>query len=303
MLKKIIVGILALTVVGAGAAAAAYNLALKQNETVPALIQPEAQTVSASQSNLQGNGAVAQDTAGQPQAAAQESLGEPWQAAGTITAIDATGIQLLQDSGESVYVELGPQDYWQSQGITLETGQQVDITGAVNDGMYHATSLTTRDGDTLVLRTDTLQPMWSGGASNGNGNGNSASTGSSDGTHTPDPQVVVEEWITLEGVLTAINNGTMTILTADGQSVTFQTGKPSFFQEQGVTFAIGDEVSVLGFESNGQFSASDITQLSTGLRVLLRDPNGRPLWGGPGGNGNGNGGNGGGGGNGKGGGN
>jgi hypothetical protein len=37
--------------------------------------------------------------------------------------------------------------------------------------------------------------------------------------------------------------------------------------------------------------AGDITQISTGMRVLLRDPNGRPLWAGPGsGNGNGNGG-------------
>ena len=42
-----------------------------------------------------------------------------------------------------------------------------------------------------------------------------------------------------------------------------------------------------------RLSAGEITQLSTGLRVMLRDPNGRPLWAGPGsGNGNGNGGNG-----------
>jgi len=33
--------------------------------------------------------------------------------------------------------------------------------------------------------------------------------------------------------------------------------------------------------------AGEISQLSTGLRVMLRDPNGRPLWAGPGsGNGN-----------------
>jgi hypothetical protein len=44
--------------------------------------------------------------------------------------------------------------------------------------------------------------------------------------------------------------------------------------------------------------AGDITQVSTGLKVLLRDPNGRPLWAGSsnnGGGGNGGGGNGGGG--------
>jgi len=49
--------------------------------------------------------------------------------------------------------------------------------------------------------------------------------------------------------------------------------------------------------SSSVFMAGDITQVSTGLRVMLRDPNGRPLWAGPGnsgGNGGGSGGNGGG---------
>jgi hypothetical protein len=85
----------------------------------------------------------------------------------------------------------------------------------------------------------------------------------------------------------------MTMSTADGELISFQTGQPRFFAEQGVTFQVGDEIQLVGFYQGDQFSAGEITQLSTGLRVMLRDPNGRPLWAGPGsGNGNGNGGNG-----------
>jgi hypothetical protein len=79
----------------------------------------------------------------------------------------------------------------------------------------------------------------------------------------------------------------MTMGTADGEIIAFQTGQPRFFAEQGVTFQIGDEIIVLGFYEGEQFMAGEITQVSTGLRVMLRDPNGRPLWAGPG-NGNGN---------------
>jgi hypothetical protein len=82
----------------------------------------------------------------------------------------------------------------------------------------------------------------------------------------------------------------MTMSTPEGEIIAFQTGQPRFFAEQGITFQVGDEIVVIGFYENGQFKAGDITQVSTGLKVMLRDPNGRPLWAGPGnGNGNGNG--------------
>ena len=44
----------------------------------------------------------------------------------------------------------------------------------------------------------------------------------------------------------------------------------------------GDTVTVLGFDENGNFQAGQITNESTGEILLLRDPNGRPLWAGRG---------------------
>jgi hypothetical protein len=174
------------------------------------------------------------------------------------------------------------------------------VSGSLNDGIVHAETVTLADGQELAIRTETGQPMWSGGVSNSRGQ-NGQST---DGSHTPDPQAAVDEWITLTGTLMSYQQGTMTMSTTDGELITFQTGQPRFFAEQDVTFQVGDQIRLVGFYQGDQFSAGEITQLSTGLRVMLRDPNGRPLWAGPGSenrNGNGGNGNGGNGGNGNGG--
>lgn len=129
--------------------------------------------------------------------------------------------------------------------------------------------------------------MWSGGVDNAQGQGG----GLADGSHTPDPQAQVDEWISVEGELIAFQNGSMTISTPDGELLSFKTGQPRFLVEQGVSFQVGDQVIVLGFYADtGEFMAGEITQVMSGARAMLRDPNGRPLWAGPGnGRGNGNG--------------
>ena len=282
MLKKIIIGVLIMTVVGAGSAAIAYNAANQEVDLAITTPNPLA-------SNGQALGASEQIAQGEP--IAEGMAGEPWEAIGNITAIDEYGFDFTIDGGETVYIELGPPDYWQSQDIESAVGQLVLVTGSINDDMIHASAVQLADGQILELRSDSGQPMWSGGVDNGNGQ-NGQGTSSADGSHTPDPQAQVDEWITLEGTLMSFQGGNMTMSTAAGDLVNFQTGQPRFFADQGITFQVGDEISVLGFFEGEQFMVGEITQIATELRVMLRDPNGRPLWAGPG-NGNGNGGNGG----------
>jgi hypothetical protein len=281
MLKKIVLGILTITIIAAGASALAYNLGKNRAATAAADEPLPAQN---NLTNANGIHAASPDQQVDPQPQAEGLAGEPFTHQAQILSFDSNGMDVILETGEPAYIELGPEDYWRSSGIELRELDTVTITGSVLEDMYHVVTLTTPDGQTLVLRTDAGQPMWSGGVSNGN------RQGSQDGEHTPDPQASVDEWITLTGTLTAIANGQMTIQLADGQLVSFQTGQPRFFQSQGVTFNLGEQVEVVGFYTDGSFSAGDITQLSTGIRVFLRDPNGRPLWAGPGnGNGAGNG--------------
>jgi hypothetical protein len=283
MLKKIIISVLVITVLGAAGAALAYNAYNQETAVAATNLNPLANQQNTDTQADQPEVAVL----GEP--TAQGLDGEVWEATGNITALDDYGFEFTTSSGENVYVELGPPDYWQQQDVELVEGQLVMVSGNINDGIVHAVTVTLANGQELAIRTETGQPMWSGGVSNSRGqNGQSA-----DGDHIPNPQAVVDEWITLTGTLMSFQGGNMTMSTADGELITFQTGQPRFFAEQGVTFQVGDQIQLVGFYQGEQFSAGEITQLSTGLRVMLRDPNGRPLWAGPGsGNGNGNGGNG-----------
>ena len=212
--------------------------------------------------------------------------GEPYQTSGTIIELDDFGMTVQLATGESQYIELGPPDYWQAQGVDLAVGKIAFIDGSINEDQVHASTVILDDGQILTLRSVDGQPMWSGGITNGQGQ----SAAAADGSHTPDPQAMVQadEWVTLNGSLLSFQGGSMTMATDTGEVISFQTGQPRFFSAQGITFQIGDEISVLGFYSGEQFSAGEVTQLATGARVMLRDPNGRPLWAGPGaGNGNG----------------
>jgi len=282
MLKKIVIGILIISVLGAVVAAFVYQMNSSGDQDTSASSIPvlEQQTNNTVQETEPENSAVKPD---EPQAVAQGAEGDAWQATGIVAEIDDNGLTMDLENGESVYVELGPPDYWQAQGITIQQGQQATVVGTINDGMIHAIEVQLPEEQVLVIRNEQGQPMWSGGISRGKGQNN----GQSVGEQTPDPQAQVDEWVTINGSLIAFQGGNMTISTTEGDLITFKTGQPRFFASQGVTLQVGEDIIVVGYDDNGQFVAGEITQVSTGLRVMLRDPNGRPLWAGPG-NGNGN---------------
>lgn len=276
MIKKIIMGILLTTVFGAGSAAIVYQTTNQEMDAVAAeskLTEPQTDV----------NEQTGEQSIGGPVIAADGIQETAWQESGSIMELDDYGFKFSFGNDEVAYIELGPPEYWQNQGVDLQIGQQLDVEGSINGDMIHAYQLMLTDGQTLQLRTEYGKPLWSGSATQ---NGNAG-----DGEHTPDPQASVEEWVTIYGTMTAFQGGNMTIETSEGELIAFKTGQPRFFSEQNVYLQIGEEISVLGYYQDGQFMAGEITQVSTGARLMLRDPNGRPLWAGPG-NSNGSGGNG-----------
>ncbi len=292
MLKRIAAGVLTVSVLGAGGGAMIHQA--QQADALPVappIVTPVAGDAGqngavngqTAQNNVAAqNGVAVQNTeqTGEPVQAAQDNVGEPWQADGMLTDVDDFGFMLALADGTEAYVELGPPSYWQAQGVTLVVGDMVSVAGFSGDAGFHAREVTVMaSGATIAVRNEAGQPLWSGGASNGQ-NGNAS--GAADGTHTQDPQAQVDEWVTANGVITEMVRSQMTLQTAEGELLTFQSGQPRFFETQGVAFAIGDEVEVLGFWQGDTFNAGDITNVATGERVMLRDPNGRPLWAGPG---------------------
>lgn len=285
MLKKAAVVFLAMTVLGAGGVVAytvAANSAPAEAEAAPA-IEPV--------TNLDAELQTSTDTLAvpvQPEPQPQADVGAPWSALGTISALDETGTGFTMDTsdGASLFVELGPPTYWQSLGVPLEAGDVVVVDGFQMDGQYHAGTITKPDGQQLVLRSELGQPLWAGSVQNAD-----AGNGLQDGSHEPQPQAQVNEWLTVTGTLIEMFGNTYTIQTEVGDLLTISAGAPRrFLDEQGFAANIGDALTFTYFENNGSYSAGDITNETTGARLMLRDPNGRPLWAGPGrGNSNGNG--------------
>lgn len=293
MWKKIIVTMLVVTVTAAtvmvvievqGNAAAATQTAVAQTAT-PML---GAGNGNAGQGKQQGqnagDGAAVQQQLNQ----AVDNVGEPWSAAATIAELGDVGMTVTLEDGSPVYVELGPSYYWQEQG-TLAVGDAITIDGFYNGDQYHAASITQADGTVLALRSETGQPLWSGGASNGGG----VSQGSQGAGGTgQEVQIAPEDWVTMTATVATVNRNGLTVATAEGEVTVLSFGRADFWQSQAVQFAAGDAIEVQGFWQDGQFQTGQVTKTATGERLLLRDPNGRPLWGGPGRNG-GQGGNGG----------
>lgn len=305
MWQKLVIGLLVMTVVGAAgvgvydalqapsseaspsaeaintaandAAAPAREIAAAQDQPVvqgdaaavePVATEPGTQTHTQSQfgqTDAAGSGPVQTN-------AALDMVGEAWNGRGTIMGFDTAGFTLFLEDGAEVYVELGPPTYWQAQPVALVEGDVVSVAGFNNGEQIHAGNVTTASGEQLALRSAEGLPLWSGGAQ-GNGAGGGGA------------QVAADAWLTISGTVTGLQGAKVIMTTSDGEILDLTMGQPRFSEEQGVTFALGDEIEVLGFWEGAQFQPGEIKKVATGERLMLRDPNGRPLWAGPGRNG------------------
>ena len=122
------------------------------------------------------------------------------------------------------------------------------------------------------------------GGGYGNGSDKQGYEQSGDGVPFGDgvPDAVVDEWVTLQGTVTAVDASLLEVTTSDGKVILVENRAWWFAQEQGLTLAAGDSVSLTGFYDDGVFEAGSITSLATSQTVSLRDADGRPLWSGRG---------------------
>jgi len=90
---------------------------------------------------------------------------------GVVNEYDGLGISITTDDGQVLYVQLGNSRYNQSIGFAAQVGESVTVIASPNDqGSYNAVSVTVdATGITYTFRSETNQPLWSGGGGNGNG--------------------------------------------------------------------------------------------------------------------------------------
>jgi hypothetical protein len=95
---------------------------------------------------------------------------------------------------------------------------------------------------------------------------------------------VQHEWLTVKGTVASFDQQQgLVVDTVEQGQLTLSLGPVGFAEQQEVTFTPGDSVTMQGFVGEqGAFVAGQITNDTTGATLLLRDPNGRPLWAGRG---------------------
>ena len=130
-----------------------------------------------------------------------------------------------------------------------------------------------------------------GGSGGGNQQGGTGSQSSSSGDHGTgnstaasdlgSTQASIRVWTTIEGTVSVLTPDVL-MVTSDQGAVYEIANRPwRFAQEQGFTTSLDNRLSIVGFfDENYVFEASQITDLTTGDSVKLRDDDGRPLWGG-----------------------
>ncbi len=186
-LKNIVIGVLSAVIVIA-IGASAYNAFASQNNNTT--IMPDAalpvngnsgntagdasqdsngQASDAQGSNGQGNGGQGTGT-GIPQA----DISGATTVHGVVNSVDLTGMSVTLDDGTILYVQLGNSRYIQSIGFAPAVGEGVTINGFPGDqGLYSAIAVTVDStGANYTFRSETGQPLWSGGNGNGQGGGN-----------------------------------------------------------------------------------------------------------------------------------
>jgi hypothetical protein len=128
--------------------------------------------------NGQGNGAQKQDADRYGSPAAPTSHDDLLTYQGLVSTAPAPGVELVIITNEGdLTIGTGPSQ-WLETVITLQSGDEISVTGFWENGEFKAVTLTrASDALTITLRDETGRPMWSGSANNqgqgqGQGQGN-----------------------------------------------------------------------------------------------------------------------------------
>lgn len=69
----------------------------------------------------------------------------------------------IQTADGEMVVHLGPEWYWDAEGIGLSAGDQVQVTGFYEGDEFEVAGVeNTTTGESVTLRDDSGRPMWAG---------------------------------------------------------------------------------------------------------------------------------------------
>lgn len=247
----------------------------------------------------QGRGQAARATAELP-AGTAELIPAPdaavarvagWQAVeGAVISVGAEEMIVELADGREVLVEGHPWAYAQSQAFSPQVGHHLAMTIFEEDGELKPGQMNDlSSGQTVTLRLEDGQPLWSTGPQNvqnsagetglgrgqggtGRGQGGAVSEQAGTGMYTAAAR------LTFEGIATTANDGELVIAANTGESVVVEGRAWAHALEHGFMAQAQHSVIVTGFVEDGEFKAISLQNQTTGQVVAVRDADGRPLW-------------------------
>lgn len=215
----------------------------------------------------------------------QEAIDEWFTYDGIVTQVPAEGIDLVMETDEGeLVVGTGPLSLAEL-GIEVLIGDALEVRGYWEDDELKAAQITQpATGQTVALRDEWGRPVWSGSGQNeriglgGNGGRDETKREISPGVG----QAGVNEWITLQGHVTSVDESALVIRLSSGELVIVENRPWWFAQAQGFSAAVGDEVVLTGFFEGEEFETGQLANITTDLVIKIRQENGRPLWAGGG---------------------
>ena len=166
MLKKVLMGMLAVVVIGAVVVGVADALTGKSVAAQTAVAQSAAQTQAAGNGQGyrggQGNGASGQGQTTNPNPGTpQANITQTVTIAGVVQSFDGVGVSLTTDDGAPLWVQFGQSRYVSAQGVTFNAGDHVTVTGFYENGQFQASTVVNNTtGQMLTLRDATGRPLW-----------------------------------------------------------------------------------------------------------------------------------------------
>ena len=91
-----------------------------------------------------------------------------------------------------------------------------------------------------------------------------------------------EDVVIIPAIVQSVSSEAALFQTDDGDTVVVEGRALSFAMELGLSLTDGDQMLLEGFYENGDFEVSSVENLTTGQWIVLREPEGRPLWAGGG---------------------
>ena len=164
MVKRILVGVGMVAVLGLMVAGVAYAVAGTGNEG-RVVEGSGGRGQSAPGGDAGGRWSTEGSRANEPQALAEEGQS----VTGVVQSLDGTLLILKTEAGEPVEIPLGQAGYWEAQGVPLKPGDAVVVEGFYEDELsLEARTVTlVSTGQTVVLRDENGRPMWAGGRRGG----------------------------------------------------------------------------------------------------------------------------------------